>query len=321
MTGRQRILPSAGTIIAGSPIRRWKTTRSASPPRARGAGPRRASPRPPSARFPSSRWKRSAAPSPCRMARSTPSPRRWWSASCCSLTGLPIARYASRYGVDIDLLTRGAGFGYIGSTVTSLIYATFTFILFAIEASIMTTALEIAFGIPTWLGYILSAAAVIPLVTHGNHLDQPLPDLHPAALDLPQPPAGRLHPLAGFRLGRELVRLRGAGARQRTSRPRHRGAGGGQLRHSRADAADRRAGRHPALSAGRRPRRAARPHRDAAGRPPAGSSSARQSCCSARSWPCWRCAMGCRSSTRPNRRECMSSPSAMCCPGPTPRCS
>jgi len=83
------------------------------------------------------------------------------------LTGLPIARYASRYGVDIDLLTRGAGFGYIGSTVTSLIYATFTFILFAIEAAIMTTALEIAFGIPIWLGYILSAAAVIPLVTHG----------------------------------------------------------------------------------------------------------------------------------------------------------
>ncbi|MBN9000139.1 MAG: response regulator, partial [Rhizobiales bacterium] len=61
----------------------------------------------------------------------------------------------------------GAGFGYIGSTITSLIYATFTFILFAIEASIMTTALEMAFGIPIWLGYILSAAAVIPLVTHG----------------------------------------------------------------------------------------------------------------------------------------------------------
>ncbi|MBB5752345.1 hybrid sensor histidine kinase/response regulator [Prosthecomicrobium pneumaticum] len=83
------------------------------------------------------------------------------------LTGLPIARYASRYGVDIDLLTRGAGFGYIGSTITSLIYATFTFILFAIEASIMTTALELAFGVPDWLGYIVSAVVVIPLVTHG----------------------------------------------------------------------------------------------------------------------------------------------------------
>jgi signal transduction histidine kinase/CheY-like chemotaxis protein len=83
------------------------------------------------------------------------------------LTGLPISHYAARYGVDIDLLTRGAGFGYIGSTITSLIYATFTFILFAIEAAIMSSALELCFGMPLWLGYIVSAVAVIPLVTHG----------------------------------------------------------------------------------------------------------------------------------------------------------
>ena len=81
--------------------------------------------------------------------------------------GIPIAKYATRHGVDIDLLTRGAGFGYIGSTVTSLIYASFTFILFAIEASIMSSALEYAFGVPLWIGYIISAVAVIPLVTHG----------------------------------------------------------------------------------------------------------------------------------------------------------
>ena len=37
------------------------------------------------------------------------------------LTGLPISYYAAKYGVDMDLLTRGAGFGYIGSTITSLI--------------------------------------------------------------------------------------------------------------------------------------------------------------------------------------------------------
>jgi signal transduction histidine kinase/CheY-like chemotaxis protein len=82
-------------------------------------------------------------------------------------TALPISHYAARYGVDIDLLTRGAGFGYIGSTITSLIYATFTFILFAIEASIMTTALQLCFGVPVWIGYVVSAVAVIPLVTHG----------------------------------------------------------------------------------------------------------------------------------------------------------
>jgi len=83
------------------------------------------------------------------------------------LTALPISYYAARDGVDIDLLTRGAGFGYIGSTITSLIYATFTFIFFAIEAAIMAQALELCFGLPLSVGYIVSALAVIPLVTHG----------------------------------------------------------------------------------------------------------------------------------------------------------
>ncbi len=83
------------------------------------------------------------------------------------LTGLPIAYYAATYGVDIDLLTRGAGFGYIGSTVTSLIYASFTFLFFAIEAAIMSLALEMWFGLPLFIGYVVSAVVVIPLVTHG----------------------------------------------------------------------------------------------------------------------------------------------------------
>src|SRR5882757_3959235 len=83
------------------------------------------------------------------------------------LTGLPIAYYASAYGVDIDLLTRGAGFGYIGSTITSLIYASFTFLFFAIEAAIMSLALEMCFGVPLFIGYVLSSLVVIPLVTHG----------------------------------------------------------------------------------------------------------------------------------------------------------
>ena len=83
------------------------------------------------------------------------------------LTALPITYYAARDGVDIDLLTRGAGFGYIGSTITSLIYASFTFIFFAIEAAIMAQALELCFGLPLFAGYIFSALIVIPLVTHG----------------------------------------------------------------------------------------------------------------------------------------------------------
>ena len=83
---------------------------------------------------------------------------------CC---GLPIAYHAARYGIDIDLLTRGAGFGYIGSTITSLIYASFTFIFFAIEAVILATALELCFGIPRPIGYLISAVVIIPLVTYG----------------------------------------------------------------------------------------------------------------------------------------------------------
>lgn len=83
------------------------------------------------------------------------------------LTAIPISYYAAKYGVDIDLLTRGAGFGYIGSTITSLIYASFTFIFFALEAAIMAMALELLFGIPLAYGYLISALVVIPLVTHG----------------------------------------------------------------------------------------------------------------------------------------------------------
>ncbi|WP_140635836.1 hybrid sensor histidine kinase/response regulator [Methylibium rhizosphaerae] len=83
------------------------------------------------------------------------------------LAGLPISHYAARHGVDMDLLTRGAGFGYIGSTITSLIYASFTFIFFALEAAIMAYALELAFDIPPALGYLICALVVIPLVTHG----------------------------------------------------------------------------------------------------------------------------------------------------------
>jgi signal transduction histidine kinase/CheY-like chemotaxis protein/purine-cytosine permease-like protein len=83
------------------------------------------------------------------------------------LIGMPIAYYAAKFGVDIDLLTRGAGFGYMGSTITSLIYASFTFLLFAIEASIMSMALTMLFDIPLWLAHLISALVVIPIAIYG----------------------------------------------------------------------------------------------------------------------------------------------------------
>lgn len=82
-------------------------------------------------------------------------------------SGLPISYYAARYSIDMDLLTRGAGFGYIGSTLTSLIYATFTFVLFALEASIMSLALVLYFDITLAWAHVISALVVIPLVAYG----------------------------------------------------------------------------------------------------------------------------------------------------------
>lgn len=83
------------------------------------------------------------------------------------LSGLPICYHAAKSGLDIDLLTRGAGFGYLGSTLSSLIYASFTFIFFALEAAIMSMALQLLFGMPLHWAYVISALVVIPLVTHG----------------------------------------------------------------------------------------------------------------------------------------------------------
>ncbi|WP_426163431.1 hybrid sensor histidine kinase/response regulator [Sandarakinorhabdus sp. DWP1-3-1] len=83
------------------------------------------------------------------------------------LVGLPIAWHAARAGLDVDLLTRGAGFGYIGSTITSLIYASFTFLLFAIEASILSMALQLLLGIPIAIAHIISSLIVIPIALYG----------------------------------------------------------------------------------------------------------------------------------------------------------
>ncbi|EJY55487.1 integral membrane sensor signal transduction histidine kinase [Alicyclobacillus hesperidum URH17-3-68] len=83
------------------------------------------------------------------------------------LTGIPIAYYSAKYNIDMDLLTRGAGFGYYGSTLTSLVYASFTFIYFSLEGSVMAQALQEFFHIPLAIGYLICSLIVIPLVMFG----------------------------------------------------------------------------------------------------------------------------------------------------------
>ncbi len=82
-------------------------------------------------------------------------------------TGFPVAYYSARYNIDLDLVTRGSGFGYYGSVVTNVIFATFTFIFFALEGSIMAQGLELGLGIPLWMGYAASTLVIFPLVIYG----------------------------------------------------------------------------------------------------------------------------------------------------------
>jgi purine-cytosine permease-like protein len=83
------------------------------------------------------------------------------------VTGFPLAHYAARYNIDLDLITRGSGFGYYGSVLTGVIFASFTVIFFALEGAIMAQGLELGFGLPLWLGYAVSTLMVIPLVIYG----------------------------------------------------------------------------------------------------------------------------------------------------------
>lgn len=83
------------------------------------------------------------------------------------LVSKPIAFYAAKYNVDIDLLTRGSGFGYLGSSVTSLVYASFTFIFLAFESTILSNMLQIAFNLPLWIGYLVTSLVIIPLILNG----------------------------------------------------------------------------------------------------------------------------------------------------------
>jgi hypothetical protein len=93
-------------------------------------------------------------------------------------TGFPLAFYAARYNLDLDLITRGSGFGYYGSVVTNVIFATFTFIFFALEGSITAQGLELGLGDP-------AVGRLRPL--HAGHLPardlRDVPSVEAAALD------------------------------------------------------------------------------------------------------------------------------------------
>lgn len=83
------------------------------------------------------------------------------------ITSLPIAYHAARSNVDMDLLTRGAGFGYIGSSVTSLVYTSYTIIFFALEGVIIAQALLVSINLPLHFGYLISTLFILPFAMRG----------------------------------------------------------------------------------------------------------------------------------------------------------
>jgi purine-cytosine permease-like protein len=81
--------------------------------------------------------------------------------------GFPVAFYGARYNIDLDLIARGSGFGYYGSIITTIIFAGFTCIFFALEGAIMAQGLEMAAGVPLPIGYVISTVVVVPIVVFG----------------------------------------------------------------------------------------------------------------------------------------------------------
>lgn len=75
-----------------------------------------------------------------------------------------IAYFAAKSGMNVNLMARGGGFGYIGASITSLIYA-LNFIMYsAIEGAIMAFAVhEYIKSIPVWFLMVFFGLAVIPL--------------------------------------------------------------------------------------------------------------------------------------------------------------
>jgi purine-cytosine permease-like protein len=79
-----------------------------------------------------------------------------------------LARISSATGLDSDLITRGSGFGFMGSAITSLIYSFNFLMFFAFEGTIMSTAVHDRWpGIPEWLLYLVIGLVFIPLTWWG----------------------------------------------------------------------------------------------------------------------------------------------------------
>jgi purine-cytosine permease-like protein len=79
------------------------------------------------------------------------------------ILGSFIVYLSAKSGMNVNLLSRG-GFGYIGASLTSLIYASNFIMYCAFEGMILVAAVHAYFpAIPTWVLIIVFGSLVIPL--------------------------------------------------------------------------------------------------------------------------------------------------------------
>ncbi|MDW0115184.1 MULTISPECIES: purine-cytosine permease family protein [Sporosarcina] len=80
------------------------------------------------------------------------------------LLGTVIAYLSAKSGMNVNLLSRGGGFGYIGSSLTSLIYASNFIMYCAFEGLILVSAVHHFFpSLPKWILIVVFGSIVIPL--------------------------------------------------------------------------------------------------------------------------------------------------------------
>ncbi len=80
------------------------------------------------------------------------------------ILGTFIAYLSAKSGMNVNLLSRGGGFGYIGASLTSIIYATNFIMYCALEGLILVAAVNEFFPvIPEWILILFFGTIVIPL--------------------------------------------------------------------------------------------------------------------------------------------------------------
>jgi purine-cytosine permease-like protein len=81
---------------------------------------------------------------------------------------IAIARVTASYAVDLDLMTRGSGYGFLGSAVTSFIYALNWLMYAGLEAAFLASAINSQWHqVPLWLLYVLCSLATVPINWYG----------------------------------------------------------------------------------------------------------------------------------------------------------